>query len=1622
MSKPAKIASIVALSIVGLVVVIFIAAIIVVQTAWFQNFVREKIIAVTEESTGGKVDLASFEFNPWHLRAIIRGFVIHGTEPAGAPPLFQAKMLQVDLKILASLEHTVDLRQLIVDQPAADVIVYPDGSTNIPSPKIKKKSDKSGLETVVDLAIGKFDLRNGSFIFADKKMPLNAKGENLTAQLFYNAVNPSYQGRISIEPLIVDFANHQPLDINVTVPVTLAKDSIMVQDAKIGTAHSGLVLNASIKNMNSPVTSARLNGKLALSDIEQVSGWKVSDQAGKILPGIVDAEIAVNMDQNTIRIDTGRLTLGKSSIEASGPLKDPSGKGALAIRSTLALGQLGRLFELPQRPEGVVYLNANAKLGGNNEYLITGNVEGRNLAFRQDGKRYSNIDLVSALHVDPHRIELNGLKLDAFGGELAGNVAVADMRRVDVDANLRHFDLNTIARAFTGKDIGYDGIVSGPIKASGGLKAPGATGFVANANLTIAPGPHGQPVSGRIVAHYNGATGAVQLDNSYIALAHSRLNLSGSLGQAVHVHFTSSNLDDFLAALRISSPQAKEMPVALEPGSTITFDGTISGALAAPQIAGHVAMGPFTAEGRAFDKLAADLNASPSKASIQNALIARGPSQIYANATVGLSSWTALPRDPVNVNAGIRSGDLRDLVALAGQKNVDVSGTLNATAQIGGTVGNPQGGANVTIVNGSAYGQPIDRAQAQINFSDQLVTLQNTSVISGPSRIDASATFRHPHDSFSSGHIDARVATNQVQLANIKPVAESRPGLAGALNANMSVSVDLKEVKGQTEFQLDAINGDFNIRGLQAEGNRYGDLTATARTSGNVVSYRVVSDFAGSTINATGETRLVTDYPTVLDASIRSLPIERALAIAGKSDIPATGSLTGNVHFAGTIEKPQANVDVTLVNAVLYNEPFNRIDARASYGPQAIDVPALNIVAPGGSIQLSANYTHAPNDLENGAAKINIKSSDINLAQFRTIQKFRPGVGGTLRMVADAAATVRHGPGNQPQVLLSTLNGNIDATRISINKHNLGDIRLVANTRGDVLSFNLDSDLAGSKIQGSGRATLRDDYPADARLTFANLTYSGLQPLIQPQSETPPVFEVVLDGDASVNGPIMKTDALAGKFELTRLNVSAKTTPVARPVMFQNQGPIVVTLNKSTITIASAHITGRQTDIKINGTASLNPSTPMDITVAANTDLGILEDISRDIYSSGAIALNAVVRRSMTKPLINGRLDLKNASFHYASMPNGIANANGTILFNGTSAIIQQLTAESGGGKLTASGFVSFGGPLLAYGLKATATDVRVRHSGASVTSNANVSLTGTSERSIVSGTVTIQQIGFAPQQDFGSLLNQGSGPPQAPSAPSGPLAGMRLDIRIRTAPDVSFQTPLAQNLQASANLTLRGTATQPGMLGRVSITQGQLVFFGSKYTVNQGSINFYDPNNIKPVLNIDLQTNAKGVDVVLNISGPVDNMKLTYHSDPPLQFQELVALLATGKTPTSDPTLLANQPSTPPQSSQQMGESAIVSQAIANPISNRLERVFGVSQLKIDPTFVSGSELPQARLTLQQQITSNLTFTYITNLQQSNDLIIRIEWALNPHWSAIATREENGMFGIDFFYKKRFR
>ncbi len=373
-------------------------------------------------------------------------------------------------------------------------------------------------------------------------------------------------------------------------------------------------------------------------------------------------------------------------------------------------------------------------------------------------------------------------------------------------------------------------------------------------------------------------------------------------------------------------------------------------------------------------------------------------------------------------------------------------------------------------------------------------------------------------------------------------------------------------------------------------------------------------------------------------------------------------------------------------------------------------------------------------------------------------------------------------------------------------------------------------------------------------------------------------------------------------------------------------------------------------------------------------------------------------------------------------LPNGLSNATGTVAFTGTEAYIQNITGESGGGKVTLSGTVGYGGPQMQFRVQAAVNGVHIQYPDTITTQiDANLAVNGTGASSLVTGTVKIVDVALHSGADIGNVLTAAAAPPSAPTATGGALAGMRFDVRIMTAPETQFRTTLTQNLQADANLTLLGTPDNPGMLGRVTVTEGDVVFFGSKYTIDEGTISFSDAFKINPILNINLETTVQGIDVALSVTGPVDRMKLSYRSDPPLQFQQIVSLLASGATPGTDPVLAAHSPVAPQQSAGQSGASALLGQAVANPVSGRLQRLFGVSKLSIDPQIVGTTNTAQANLTLQQQVTRDITFTYIQDVTDSNSQSIRVEWAINPRYSAVANRDVNGEFSVNIFYKKRF-
>ncbi len=1503
MTRPLRILRNVAIGLAALLVVLAVTGVLVLRSAWFQNYVKQTIITDVEDSTGGKVEIGTFHVDWTHLSAVATDFVIHGTEAAGTPPMLRAARVQLDVRLLPSRHHFWDITYLGIDQPQANVIVYPDGRTNIPSPRQKSTSNQPPLQTVVDLAIGRFELTSGLVTFAQQKQELNVRANNLRAQLSYSILRQEYSGQVSLQPVYVVAGRNTPVDFTVNVPLVLTRNRIDVHDARIFSPASAITLNASIQDLRNPNISAHAAGHIALADLKNAPNVPVS------LKAVIDLDSDISVRNNTINI--------------------------------------------------------------------------------------------------------TGLRAAALGSEFSGNVSLKDFRDYQVHGDLKHLDLANAIRAAGQAQLPYDAVLSGPIDIAGNLNA-GMRGLTAQAKFSLRPGSRGIPLSGNLTANYLGARDDISIQKSLLTLPHSRLSVDGSVGKQLNVALTTTNLDDLFAALpRNSRPQ-----VALE-GGQASFKGKITGGLTNPNVAGHVTAERLSLAGRQFDSFNADASITKHDVAIQNGGLSRNAMQARFAGTLGLQNWKPLPSSPLSINGSIQNGDLADLLALAGQQSNGYSGQLSANVGVTGTLGNPQGSGSVVVANGMAQGQPFDRAEAQLNLTDQLVTVQNAYVQLGSARVNVNGQFQHPRDSFTTGQLRASFQSDSVNLAQVNNLQKQKPNTAGIIQINAQINANVTANSSQ-EFQLTSVNGSAAVRGLQWGGKAYGDLTATATTSGQAVNYNLTSNFAGSTIRVDGNTQLAPDYPSTARANLSNLPVERLLAILNRTDIPIQGTLSGSANFSGTIANPQGSADLTLANGKIYQDAVDRVHAKLNYLPRSIDVPQLELVSGPSRLDLTAHYDHPAGDLESGNLQIHLDTNSIDLARIKTLAEKRPGLGGTLQLNASATAQVRAAG---PRFLVQDLSGNLKTTALSVRGKNLGDLTLAANTSGGRTNFTLNSGIAGATIEGHGSVELANNYSTDAQLTLKNVTSAGLRPLLGYAVGEGRGFEAEGDAQVAVNGPLMDPQQLRGTVQVTRLQVSGAPSAfrTASPMVLQNQGPIAATLDRGALKIQGAHLTGPQTDFQASGTIPLNGQS-MDIDVKGNVNLAVLQQFDRSITSAGNVVVTAGVRGSATNPQLTGQVELKNASFDYTGLPTGVWKANGVVALNGNSAVIRKLTAEAGGGQVNVTGSATLT-DTLRFAFEAKANRMRVMiQQGVGVVASANVSLSGTSDNSSLTGAVTVEQVSYAAQSDLGSILSLAAPPVQAPSTPLPLLENMRLDVRVRSSNALGVQSSLAENVQLTTDLRVRGTAANPGVLGRVLITEGKLVFFGSTYTVNSGTIGFYNPIRIEPVLDLSLETKTQGVDVVVRITGPIDNMKLSYTSDPPLQFQEIVNLLATGSTPTSDPTLLANQPALPAQSFQQIGESAIVGRALADPVTNQLQRVFGVTQLKINPAFASGSQLPETQITLQQQISNNVSFTYQTGLNTANAQTIQAVWTFTPQWSAQALRDYNGIFSLTLIYKRQIR
>ena len=724
------------------------------------------------------------------------------------------------------------------------------------------------------------------------------------------------------------------------------------------------------------------------------------------------------------------------------------------------------------------------------------------------------------------------------------------------------------------------------------------------------------------------------------------------------------------------------------------------------------------------------------------------------------------------------------------------------------------------------------------------------------------------------------------------------------------------------------------------------------------------------------------------------------LAAFAGYDHPVSGSLSGEFAMSGVLGQSEGNGNFTLTDGAIEGQPFDSVAATVRLQGSRVEIQNLQMSRSEARIAGNGRY-----DFGSKALQGNLRGTNFSLAEVAALLDSPIKMGGRVNFSAAAS-----GLSSAPEV-----HADLEIHNLTVNDQHEGDFLLHAASAGNRVEISGHSNFKDGELRIDGNTLVRDQWPTHITLRFSQL---NVDPFLNTYVHAEVLRNSSIAGELALDGPIRRP----GDFDLTG-SLSGFYAEAAKTAL-RNDGPIRFALARGGFRVDRFHILGENTDLWGGGSIQFTGDRAVDFEANGKLDLKLIETYDRDITSSGTLEGGGSVAGTLDAPLVQGRIEIKNAGLADMNLPSALSDIGGTLVFSQNQATIEALNARVGGGTVGFRGHAELRGRQVNFDLNARANSVRLRYPpGVSSTADANLNWRGSSAGSLLSGDITVNKLGFTPGFDFGAYLErtaQISALPQTDPV----LNTIRLDLHLATIPELQMQTSVVR-LQGSADLRVRGSAAKPILLGRADVFEGEAYFNGTKYRLERGGVTFSNPAVTTPFVDLQAITRVRDYDVTLSLTGDVSRpsgLKINYRSDPPLPSNDIIALLVFGQTTEESAQLQqTNQSAFSAQASN-----AMLAAALNATLNNRAQRLFGNSRIKIDPQGLESetSTVTQSgpAVTIEQQVKENLTVSYTTDASQTSQQVIRAEYNLSKNVSIVAIRDQNGVVSFDVTIRRRRR
>jgi len=814
----------------------------------FQGLMRRRVVAALERITGGRVDLGGIHTIPFRFQVEIRDLTLHGRESASDVPYAHVDHLVARIKLISILGAEFGFSSLVLDRPVIHVVVYPDGTTNQPAPRLNATSTKTSVEQLFSMSIGQLEIRRGELIWNDQKTPFDFIANDVSADMSYSLLHRRYDGNLLLAKIDTKLENYRPVAWMAEAHFSLDRDGIEVRSFRANTGRSRLQGSGRLVNFRQPNIVAKCDITVDLAEASVVT------RHSEIRQGILQA-IGEGSWSSTVFSSSGKLSVKNFDWRDQ----------TVGLRGATLSG------DYMVNPQRLVFSQLQARLLG--------------------GQVIGDAEVINWLNSTPEKKIAKANASD----EQKGSVR---LRLKDVSAAETAAALSSSARPLQRMNLA--GAASGSVNTQWrGSIRNAETEITLDVTSPVQPRPGEMPLNAHATARYRAAPGELEVMEFNASTRATQVRAAGRLSSsaAVSLSVRTSNLSEWQPMLTAVGYQER-IPVVLQ--GHATFNGTATGKLSAIDFAGRLQSEDFDllipATSRApkknvhCDSLLADLQLSPHAFAAHNGRLHHGGTTVSFDFSAGLQERQFTDSSPIAGRIDVRSADAGEIMALSGY-DLPVSGTVNLFMQIEGTRADPRGNGRIELSDATISGKPVQHLDAMLDFDRDEITLDDLHLAYYDAHVAGAGAYN-----LSTHAFRFNLNGDNFDLAGIPQLQSSRVSVDGRMDFTAQASGTLEQP---------VINANIHLRGLGFDHERAGDYTFEASTQGSELHVSGHSQFKDAELNIEGKVQLSGDWPTTINLHFNHLDVDSIFRTYLKRRVTGQSAVAGDLQLQGSLRQPR---------------------------------------------------------------------------------------------------------------------------------------------------------------------------------------------------------------------------------------------------------------------------------------------------------------------------------------------------------------------------------------------------------------------------------------------------------------------------------------------------------------------------------------------------------------------------------------------------------------------------------------------------------------------------------------------------------------------------------------------